>query len=761
MQATIGQSPKSVRCGPARPQHAFLLKRVITLFGAVALSLSIAAPALASGKENNARPRIGLVLGGGGAKGFAHIGALRVLEEHRVPVDAVAGTSMGAIVGSLYASGKTADEIEDIARSIDWLTVFDDRTDRARINFRRKQDDFDFLTDFKFSFQDGELVLPEGLIQGQKLFLEIAEELAITRTITDYDNLPIPFRAVAADLETGDPVVMADGDLATAVFASMAIPGVIPPVERNGRILVDGGIAKNLPVDVAKSMGVDIVIAIDLSEDLRTRDEIDNFLDVLGQMATLLTSENTARQLELIEESDILVRPALEDIPAGDFTRATNAIEPGVTAMREQAARLQLLSLGPDEWRDHLAERKAKQGETPVLQFVRVEQDSPLSDEVVQNFINITPGNRLDSEELNANIEDLYGLDTFERITYGVVNENGRNGLVVNAKENEGQQDYFRFGLLLESDFESDANFLLAASYTKRNVNRFGGEWRTIAQIGSDLALATEFYQPFGGRLNFFANPTAVVARGNTLIFADSRRPVAEIRVSAAEIGLDTGVQLGRWGEFRVGTRRAWGKIRPNIGDLGFDKATFDDNYQLARLDIDTLDRLSFPRRGTFLRAQWTHHNELLGGDFSYQEFEWNGLTARSFGPNTFIVGGKFQSSFNAEEGSLAGFSLGGFRNLSGFSPDQLSDRHAVFGQIVYYRRLTQRSLFFDFPLYAGASIEAGNVFRELDDISVGRMIPAASVYIGADTALGPVFLGTGLAEGGNAAAYLFVGQSF
>lgn len=719
------------------------------------------APGNATKPLENERPRIGLVLGGGGAKGLAHIGVLKMLEEHQVPVDAIAGTSMGAVVGALYASGKTPEEIESIARSIDWVTVFDDQTDRARINFRRKQDDFNFLTDFKVSFQDGKLVLPEGLIQGQKLFLEIADQLAESRTITEFDQLPIPFKAVAADLETGDAIVMAEGDLVTAVFASMAIPGVVPPVERGSQILVDGGIANNLPVDVAKSMGVDVVIAVDLSTQLKSRNDIDNFLDVLGQMATLLTTENTQRQLALISENDILVRPTLDDVPSGDFTRAARAIAPGAAAMSEHKDRLKRLSLGLDGWREHLDERAAKRREPPILDFVRVRQDSPLSDAVVGNFIRAQPGNALDSDELNSDIADLYGLDTYERITYGLLTKAGRNGLFVKAIENKGRRDYFRFGLLLESDFQSDANFLLGASYTKRNVNRYGGEWRTTAQIGSNVAIGTEFYQPFGAKLNYFINPTAILVRGNAPLFEEASRPVAEVRLQAAEVGIDAGVQLGHWGEFRVGGHRTWGKIKPNIGDLDFDKISFDDSFQLVRLDVDTLDRLSFPRRGSFLRTQWAYHNDLTGGDFEFHEFEWKGFTVKSWGPNTFVLGAKFQTSFEAEEGSLAGFSLGGFRNLSGLSPNQLTDRHAVYGQVLYYRRLTERGLFLDVPLYIGGSLEAGNVFSELGDISVGELIPAGSVFVGADTPFGPVFLGSGYAEGGNAAVYLFVGQSF
>ena len=720
-------------------------------------------PSLANAavEERAERPRIGLVLGGGGAKGGAHIGVLKVLEKYRIPVDAIAGTSMGAIIGALYATGRSADEIERITRSIDWVTIFDDQTERRRINFRRKQDDQDFLTDFKLSFQNGKLVLPEGLIQGQKLFLEFSEHLASARTVASFDELPIPYRAVAADLETGRPVIMKEGDLATAVFASMAVPGVIPPVERDGLLLVDGGIANNLPIDVARSLGVDIVIVVDIGTRLKSREEIGSFVDVLHQMILMLGARNTERQLLSLTERDILIQPGLGDITTGSFDRVLSAIDPGLEAAEAVSDRLAALGLSEKMWRRHVAARDARKPDMPVIDFVEIDHDSPLSDTVVAGFIRAEPGEQLDSEELRQDIADLYGLDSFERITYSVLTEDGRTGLLVQARENKARRDYFRFGLLLETDFESDTNFQLGASYTKRNMNRFGGEWRSVAQVGSDLLVATEFYQPFGSRLNFFINPVAVLIRGNSLLFEDGSLPIAQIRVSAAELGFDAGIQLGRWGELRVGNHRAWGKVTPRIGDPGFDKITFDDSYYMVRLDVDTLDRLSFPRHGSFLRTQWTDHHSALSGDFSFNELEIKGFAVGSRGEHTLQLASKFQTTIDADVGSIAGFSLGGFLNLSGLAPNQLSGRHIVYGQAVYYRRLTERSPFLDIPIYIGGSIEAGGAYDQLNDLTFESLTWSGSLFIGLDSLLGPLYVGGGITENGDAAVYLFLGQIF
>lgn len=730
------------------------------LCAAIILTL-IGMPFSTANADSSERPRVGLVLGGGGAKGVAHVGILKVLEEYRIPVDAISGTSMGSIVGALYATGRSADEIEGIAREIDWIGIFDDETDRSDINFRRKQDDFSFLTKFNISIQDGNLVLPEGLIQGQKLFLELSKQFADVSAVTDFDDLPIPYRAVAADFETGDAVALGDGDLVTAVFSSMAVPGAIPPVERDGLFLIDGGIANNVPIDVARAMGVDIVIAVNVGTRLKTRDEVNSFLDVFNQLSIILGTKNTERQLASLTNQDILIEPNLGGMGMASFGEATNAIEPGIQAAESVANRLQVLSLSEAEWEHHLASRQARRTQPPIIEFVRMEQDSKLSDSVVEEFIEVETGRPVDNVALNQDVAALYGLDTFRRISYSVLTEDGRSGLVITANENQATNDFFRFGLRLESDFDSDAQFELGASYTKRNVNQFGGEWRTFLQVGDNLGLGTEFYQPFGSKLNLFVNPSAILFRGNSLLFEGGPTPIADVRISAAEIGLDGGALLGNWGELRVGVHRAWGDVKPRIGNPTFGALNIDNGYYFTRLDVDTLDSLSFPTKGRFLRTQWTGHIDELGTDATYKEFEITTVNAISEGRNTLLLGGKFQTTIDAEPGALAGYNLGGFLNLSGFAPDQLSGRHVAYGQAIYYRRLTDRGPFLDIPLYIGGSVEAGNVYDDLDDVSVSSLTWSGSLFVGVNSPIGPVYLGGGLAEGGSTAAYLFVGQYF
>jgi NTE family protein len=384
-----------------------------------------------------------------------------------------------------------------------------------------------------------------------------------------------------------------------------------------------------------------------------------------------------------------------------------------------------------------------------------------LSDDVVASFIQAQPGEPLDVDELNEDIADLYGLGSFGRISYDIVTEQNQTGLVLRAVENRAWRDYFRFGILLESDFESDADFQIGASYTKRNVNRAGGEWRSLAQIGGDQVIATDFYQPLGARMKFFVNPLAFLRRGNSPIFDGGSTPTAEVRVDAAELGLDAGMQLGRWGELRVGVHKASGTVKPIIGDPGFDRISFDDSFSLVRFDIDTLDQLNFPRHGTFLRTQWIDHDDAASGDFSFSEFSLKSFTTRSWNQNTLLLGGKFSRTFDADNGLFSGFGLGGFLNLSGLARDQLFGANLVYAQAAYYRELASGSSLFKIPVYVGGSIEAGNVYDDIDDFTAASLIVSGSIFVGVDSIIGPIYVAGGLTEDGDTAVYFFVGQVF
>lgn len=377
-------------------------------------------PLLANAVETP-RPKIGLVLSGGAARGLAHIGVLKALEEQGIQIDAIAGTSMGAVIGGLYASGYKIDELEKLALNIDWQQALSDAPPREDVPFRRKQDDRDFLVKQKLSFRDdGSLGLPLGVIQGQNLALLLESMFAHASNTRNFDKLPIPFRAVATDITTGEKVVFNKGHLPQVIRASMSIPAVFAPVELDGRLLVDGGMTDNIPLDVAREMGVDIAIVVDIGTPLRSRKQLATVVDVLNQSITLMTRRNSEEQLKALHPKDVLIQPPLAAYGVTDFGRAKDMIDAGYRATR--ALDIRLAHLRPAEPVDpQLVEARTPGERTPIITAINVENDSKVSDDVIRYYIRQTLGEPLNLDRLQTDMGTLYGLDYFEQVQYRVV----------------------------------------------------------------------------------------------------------------------------------------------------------------------------------------------------------------------------------------------------------------------------------------------------------------------------------------------------
>src|SRR6187549_3229601 len=383
---------------------------------------------LGSAQADTARPRIGLVLSGGGARGAAHIGVLKVLEENHVPVDAIAGTSMGAVVGGLYASGLSAADIERVMTSVDWQDAFRDRPARADLNFRRKLEDQTYLVKFPLGLKGGEFRLPRGLVQGQKL-TQILRGLTLpVAPIADFDDLAIPFRAVATDIVTGDRVVLDHGDLTTAMRASLSAPGVFSPVDSEGRMLVDGGLSSNLPVDVAREMGVDILIVVDCGFPLLERGKLDSVATVSNQMLAILIRSNTTAQRKTLTDRDVIIDPALGDFSSLDFTEHEKAMKIGEQAARGAAARLAALGVPAAEFQRIVDARGARRSDPPRIDFLRVEAGSERYADAIDSLFADQVGKPADPTRLGKRVNELYGQGNLEIFDYQVVPAPGEPG---------------------------------------------------------------------------------------------------------------------------------------------------------------------------------------------------------------------------------------------------------------------------------------------------------------------------------------------
>ncbi len=730
--------------------------------GALEPSAQTPVPTAARVEDGN-RPRIGLVLSGGGARGAAHVGVLKVLEELRIPVDAVAGTSMGAIVGGLYASGLSAEEVERALTSINWQDAFTDRTSRAALTFRRKQDDQNFLVRLPLGLKKGQFILPKGLIQGQKLTQILRSLTYPVSAVDDFNQLPVPYRAVATDIETGQVVVLDHGDVATAMRASMSAPGVFAPITVDDRLLIDGGITANLPIDVARTLGVDRLIVVDVSFPLLPRDKLATALEVSNQAIAIMVRREALQQRATLGADDIVIDPPLGDASSVDFRRVRESIAVGEKAAREMAPRLAALTLDPETYARYVESRHRRAPAEPRIDFVRAGPRSQRYARTIEATFEPFVGRQLDLSELEERIQALYGLDNFETVDYRLVYDGERTGLEIAARRKSWGPNYVRFGMNLQDDFEGNNSFNAAARFIVTEINQLGAEWLSDIQIGGNPRFFTELYQPLNYGSRFFIAPQLELEARSVQV-VDDQAGIAEYRLRGGTAGLDFGREFGNWGELRTGVRRGYGNAHLRIGDPTLPEFEFDLGELFVRFSYDKLDNVNFPRRGGAFTLQWTAPREALGaGSGSSDRVEVDWLGAQSFGRHTLLGWISGGSTLDSEDAAVQDFfSLGGFLRLSGLQQDSLSGPHYGIARLIYYRQIGRPGPgFLNVAAYAGASVEIGNVWERRGAASFGSARKDGSIFLGLDTFFGPLYLAAGLDDEKETAFYLFLGRTF
>ena len=732
-----------------------LIKRIVLFL----LPIGCATGVLATEAENGGvqRPRIGLVLSGGGARGAAHVGVIRVLEENRIPIDVIAGTSMGAIVGGLYASGMSVDEIDHTIRTIDWDDALSDKSKRQLKPYRRKLDDEDFLFDAAPGYRDGKVVFPPGLIIGQKIGLIFKELTLPVATVSNFDDLAIPFRAVATNIVDGGKVVLGEGDLAKAMRASMAVPGVFAPIEHQGMLLVDGGLSDNLPVKVARDMGADVVIVVDISTPLGNREDLTDVFAITVQLTGLLTRTNTERSIASLTARDILILPDLESITSMDFDKADEAIPRGREAALKHLDRLRDLSVGAVEYASYRADSARAPFEQPIIEFVRIDNQTRYRDQYLENVFHVDIGSPLDVQALEHDIAKIYAYERFEKVYYDVLDEDGQTGLEIHVIEKSWGPNYLQGGMGLAADFSGSNSFTLAGSYTKTALNDRGAEWRTILQFGEEREFSTELYQPLDDNLRYFVNPQILYRGFNLNQFSDDNK-IAEYRIRGVSLRIDAGRELGTWGELRTGFDWTVGDAELRVGDPALPDGNFKNGRGFVRLSYDTLDHRYFPKQGFFGRLEGSVYSRGLGGDEDYSQAELSLFKAQSWGRDTFVIGGTLRTTLDDDAPIQSLYRLGGFLELSGLERRQLTGQHSARLAAIYYRRIGDFQLI---PMYVGISVEAGNVWQNQSDIDAADLLASGSIYLGFDTPIGPIYVGVGHTHGGRDSAFLYMGKPF
>jgi NTE family protein len=711
----------------------------------------------------NGRPSVGLALSGGGAHGGAHIGVLKALEELRVPVDCIAGTSLGAAIGGFYASGLTAAEVEEVARGIEWRLALWNITPRRDRSFRRKTEDHLFFVNLRPGLQNGKLAFPTGLLQGQVIDTVLARTTVAAYQVKDFGDLTIPFRAVATDLATAEPVVLRAGDLALALRASMSLPAVFAPVDLDGRMLVDGGVAMNLPVEVAQAMGADVVIAVDVTTPLLGRERMLSILDVTNQLTTLLGYPGTQQQKQLLDQNDILLTPTFDpESTFLTFALLPDQIDNGYDAVMRERERFAPLALDADSYTAHIAARpNLRTAALPVIEFVRLDNQSRIADDaILARLADLPVGVTLDLGAVEAATSHVYGLGWFQSVRYKVVaDENGATGLEIDVTERSWGPNYAQIGLRYASASDADTMFAMALSYLRTGVNERGGEWRSTLVLGDEPALRVDRYQPLGVEGRTFFEPRVDLQTTRLNVY-DGQRIAAEVKVRESLLELAAGRELHSDAEIRVGIRGGRGRYLLHAGEV---TAVPGDRFRrgelFARLAVDTLDSVAFPRAGLLSAIEWRgSREELSSEDQEFDQLSARVAFAKTWRRNTLLSTLRYDATISGVAPLHSQFRMGGFLDLSGLRFNELAGQHAARLGASYYRRIGDSVLF---PAFAGVSVEVGNTWNERGAIGRHGAVESVSVWGGIGTPVGPFYLGAGRTDEGHDTLYLALGTIF
>ncbi|WP_041522300.1 patatin-like phospholipase family protein [Gilvimarinus agarilyticus] len=711
------------------------------------------------------RPCVALVLGGGGARGGAHIGVIRALEERGIAVDMVVGTSIGAFVGALYASGKTDDEILHLFEQADWDAGYHDDLPRGQIPNRRKRQMDEFPIQLNLGFDGTSLKLPQGFLQGQGM-KSLLDELMGTHVIfNSFDDLPIAFRAVAANIETGEQVILDRGDLTTALQTSMSLPGVVRPIERDGRLLVDGGIANNLPISVAKDMGADVVIAVDIGSPAMTRDELQSGLSILRQLTSFLTVNNVHQQTQLLGEQDVLIRPQLTDVTLLSFDKAADAADQGylasAAAFESSPSIAQLNATArPKTPADFLLSDKKI-----LIDDIALTNHTRLSDNYILHRMGISSGEAYSPQEIRQGIERLYGQGTIARARSSIDKQAGKTRLNSVIDEKEWGPGYLDFKLLFEDNLKSFSRYQVGASYRRTNLSSYGAEWYTTAAFGTEKNFATELYWPL--KTSGFYASGEVFAELDVFSYTIDSASLGE--VIGNEYGAVSGIgwdAFDRLDLFAGFTYSDGNLTLPAIiaAELEQSEVDYSEAGGIFSLDFDSLDNANFPRQGWKFNTSVKRTNiSVLSekGQATQAELDLNG--AFSLGRHSVRSRIIMHSTFNDDPLSLIGSaSLGGFLNLSGNDADSISGQHTRFASVIYTYRIADNDYrILDLPLYFGLSYEMGNAWLEQDAIDYSDLIISGSAFLGWDSPLGPTYLAYGESDTGKKSAYVYLGVTF
>lgn len=723
-----------------------------------------------------ARPKIGLALGGGGAKGAAHIGVLRVLEQHNIPIDYIAGTSIGSVVAGMYATGLTVDEIQKIMLEASWAEGYSDRIPRENLPWRVKQQSDQFNIPLEMGIENNRLKMPSGLLYGQTTTKLLRKAIGEHPNFESFDDLPIPYRAIATDLAHYKPVIISQGSLIAAMRASSSVPGALAPEKVDGLLLVDGGITINLPVNVVRGMGADIIIAVDIGSGLLPMEELGSTFAVIGQLSSFLTNSNVVFQRELLSKGDFLISPNIAGLSTTDWSMTNEALARGEAAANEQAEKLSVLSLDDASYHTYLMNLQAgrkllsSRMEKPITR-IALTKYSQVSDELMLDRVALEVGEKIDAMQINAAVDRLFSINEFQRVDAYTLLDDEEKVLQIIAEEKSWGPNLLQFGIGWEDDLDNNSDLNFNIAYTLGNLTKNGGELRSELKMGSQRSFDTEFYMPLDGRRNFYSS-----SRYNFSSFGWNyyvgNTSLAPIDQQYHSLSQGIGYNYAQPGFVEFGVTTDLGKFSDPIfleGDINY--FTYGGYLKFG---FDTLDSINFPTEGayftfsSFLRKEDVDDHVVITKQEGTDQItslvvdvNWKG--ALKFGNHAVVAKASYSEAFTENNNESVYISyLGGFLNLSGYHKNALTGSKKAFSAGIYQFDLGRSLLNLDdFPLYLGLSFEVGNIWQQGESVDDKELIFSSSTYLGTDTSLGPVALGYGRTDDNTQAFYFYLGKNF
>ena len=700
-----------------------------------------------------ARPTVGLVLGGGGARGAAHIGVLELLDELHVPVDCVAGTSMGALVAGAFAAGVTPVQMRTALAKADWTDMFLDNPEYSDMAYRNKILSRRFLPGSETGVGKDGLRYQGGVVAGEKIKLFINQMVRANLGEPDIEHLRLPLSIVATDIGNGQRVVFRDGSLTDAMRASMSVPGLLAPVDYQGRKLVDGGLVDNLPVDEAHGRcHPDLIIAVNVGSPLLKPEEIGSLLTVSAQMVNILTEQNVTRSLGHLKPSDIYIKPDLEGIGASDFAKNGEAADRGRAAAEAVRERLQALAVGDAEyqqWRDSLVLDRMPAPRVDAIQIVGLKRVNPVA---VSRYVSQQVGERIDTARLNRDLLRAYGDGDYQSIDYELLQVDDRHVLHILPIEKPWGPDYLRLGLFLESTATRGAVYGLRGGYQRTWMNSLGGELLATGELGTTDGASIDYYQPLDEHQRIFIEPQASRHNTETSIFEHDRK-IGQYTLSETRLALLAGANLELLGQVRAGWEQRHHSTQQDIGSTNLPIVDTHYGGWRATADLDQLDRLYNPTQGWATKVAYFDSTKA-----GYSRLDAEAQVAAALRDFVLHARLKYVGSPRGQLPYYDAGALGGFLNLSGLAPGQ------IIGDDIRYAGLQAERIIGRLPLglrgdmRLGVALEAGRAGLRYTETQREGWLKSVAVYVGGETPIGMLYVGFGRSNSGSNNLYLVIG---